>query len=297
MSPPFSPSSTTPVLEKDDADLDFAGNIDVNDDLPTEQDLKRVGDLLVLDAKGQSRPFKGLYQGEGVAPRQLIIFVRHFFCGNCQEYLRTLSSSITPESLLALEQPTFITVIGCGRPELINMYVEATNCPFPVYADPTRKLYDLLGMTRTLDLGKKPGYIHSNLFVTSVQSIMQGIKTGNKALKGGDFKQVGGEFLFEEGKCVWVHRMKNTRDHSEVTEVRRQVGLDETRPPMRKRWSHSVKKATTEGKEKEGIAGRMRSASWGKVRVRSKSRGAKGVTPPIETKEEEETRLNGRPTV
>jgi hypothetical protein len=40
-----------------------------------------VGDLLVLDAKGQSRPFKGLYQGEGVAPRQLIIFVRHFFCG------------------------------------------------------------------------------------------------------------------------------------------------------------------------------------------------------------------------
>jgi hypothetical protein len=68
-------------LEKDDADLDFAGNIDVNDDLPTEQDLKRVGDLLVLDAKGQSRPFKELYQGEGVAPRQLIIFVRHFFCG------------------------------------------------------------------------------------------------------------------------------------------------------------------------------------------------------------------------
>ena len=81
MSPPFSPSSTTPVLEKDDADLDFAGNIDVNDDLPTEQVLRRVGDLLILDAKGQSRPFKDLYQGEGVAPRQLVIFIRHFFCG------------------------------------------------------------------------------------------------------------------------------------------------------------------------------------------------------------------------
>lgn len=265
--PPFSPSSTTPVLEKD-PELDFTGNVDVNNDIPTDKDIKKVEDMLILDAKGQSRPFKDLYQGKGVASRQLIIFIRHFFCGNCQEYLRELSASISPESLLTLPEPTFITVIGCGRPDLIDMYTSETACPFPLYADPTRKLYDVLGMTRTLELGKKPNYIQSNLFVTSVQSIIQGLKTGSNALKGGDYKQVGGEFLFEDGKCVWAHRMRNTRDHAEIETLREVLGLEEKKPVIRKRWSHGIK--TVKEKEKEG---KGRSASWG--RGRSKSKGAK----------------------
>lgn len=262
-SPPFSPSSTTPVLEN--PELDFEGTVEVNNDIPSEKDLARVDDLVVLDSKGASRPFKDLYKGSGVAPRQLIIFIRHFFCGNCQEYLRELSASITPESLLALPSPTFITVIGCGKPDLIDMYTQTTNCPFPIYADPTRKIYDLLNMTRTLELGKKPGYIQSNLFVTSVQSIVQSLKTGSNALKGGDFKQVGGEFLFEDGKCVWAHRMRHTRDHAEITQVKELLGLEKTKGPLRKRWSHSVKTLKEQG--------RTRSSSWG--RVRSKSKGPK----------------------
>lgn len=261
--PPFSPSSTTPVLEN--PELDFEGTVEVNNDIPSEKDMQRVDDLLVLDATGESRPFRDLYKGEGVAPRQLIIFIRHFFCGNCQEYLRELSASITPEALLALPEPTFITVVGCGRPELIEMYAQTTNCPFPIYADPTRKLYDLLSMTRTWDMGKKPEYIQSNMLFTSVQSIVQSLKTGSKALKGGDFKQVGGEFLFEDGKCVWAHRMKHTRDHTEVSAVREMLGLKGEKIPLRKRWSHGVKTLKEQGRD--------RSSSWG--RVRSKSKGAK----------------------
>lgn len=282
--------------------------VDVNNELPTEKDLARVGDLLVLDAKGQSRPFKELYNAPHVAPRQLIIFIRHFFCGVskvsnpnpsmhanrsqvCQEYLRTLSSSITPDALLALPTPTFITVIGCGKPELIPMYTETTNCPFPIYADPTRKLYDLLGMTRTWSLGSKPGYMHTNMMTISLQSIFQGLGTGKKALKGGDMKQVGGEFLFEEGECTWVHRMKTTRGHAEVGDLRSLLGLDGSRPPLRKRWSHGVKGTNHE---------QRRSMSWG--RLRSKSRGtgqgenrSGKVTP--ETVEEEPSKLVGRGTI
>ena len=169
------------------------------------------------------------------------------------------------------------------------MYVQTTACQFPVYADPTRKLYDYLGMTRTLDLGKKkPSYIQSNLFVTSVQSIVQSLKTGNKALKGGDFKQVGGEFLFEDGECVWVHRMRNTRDHAEIPDLRRKIGLEDAKPPMRKRWSHGIK---------ELKSGKPRSASWG--RARSKSKGTKESSVGTKTPEEreEDMNLNGRPTM
>lgn len=77
--PPFSPASDTPVLQKEQEE--FEGTVDVNNDLPSEKDLKKVEDLLILDAQGKSRPFRELYDASGVAPRQLIIFIRHFFCG------------------------------------------------------------------------------------------------------------------------------------------------------------------------------------------------------------------------
>ncbi|CAN9197921.1 unnamed protein product [Alternaria alternata] len=293
MTPPFSPSSQTPVLQKEQEE--FEGTVDVNNDIPSEKDLAKVEDLLVLDAQGQSRPFKELYKAPHVASRQLIIFIRHFFCGvgppsqtctppppsppmavltcslqNCQEYLRTLASSIKPDDLLSLPTPTFITVIGCGRPELIPMYTETTGCPFPIYADPSRKLYDHLGMTRTFNLGAKPEYMQTNVLINSVQSIFQGLSTGKKALKGGDFKQVGGEFLFENGECTWAHRMKTTRGHAEVSDIRKLIGLDGSRPPPRRKWSHDVKKE----KDKDG-EGRKRAMSWG--RLRSKSKGGKDI--------------------
>ena len=61
--------------------FDPAADIDVNNNIPTAADLAKCKDLLVLAADGSSRTFKSLYSGEGVATRQLIIFVRHFFCG------------------------------------------------------------------------------------------------------------------------------------------------------------------------------------------------------------------------
>ncbi|KAF2202422.1 hypothetical protein GQ43DRAFT_311980 [Delitschia confertaspora ATCC 74209] len=261
-SPILSPNGATPVLEK--SEIDFVGDVEVNNDLPTDKQMKAVEDLLVLDAKGQSRPFKQLYAGEGVAPRQLIIFIRHFFCGNCQEYLRTLSSSITPDELLSLPTPTFISVIGCGSPDLIEMYQQTTSCPFPIYADPTRKLYDYLGMTRTLTLGKKPEYMQTGLLSSSIQSIIQGIKQGRNAMSGGDFKQVGGEFMFEEGECFWVHRMRNTRDHAEIPELRKVLGLGDEKTPVRKRWSHGIREV------------RKRSGSWGRGSSRSRKEGKEG---------------------
>jgi hypothetical protein len=121
-------------------------------------------------------------------------------------------------------------------------------------------------MTRTLELGKKPEYIQTNLFVASVQSVVQGLKSGNKALQGGDFKQVGGEFLFEDGEPVWVHRMRNTRDHCEVQTLRKVLGMEAADAPPRRTWSHGVK-------SEKGRSRSSSSSSWG--RLRSLSRGAK----------------------
>ncbi|RFU27454.1 hypothetical protein B7463_g8886, partial [Scytalidium lignicola] len=265
---------------------DLVGDVDTNNEIPTREMLRQIEDMVVQDQEGQSIPFKELYSGPRVTRRVLVIFVRHFFCGNCQEYLRTLSTSISPSSLLSLSTPTSIIIIGCGSPALIPMYAEETSCPFPIYADPTQKLYDALGMLRTLNLGHRPEYQRRGTMAGVWESVVQGLKVikAGMALAPGDMHQVGGEFLFEplvedvdaikqqqeqesernnnnddddyddededddgdgfmEEKIVtWCHRMKNTRDHAELPELREVLGLDGYGIPGKneKRWERAI---------------------------------------------------------
>ncbi|KAI2625910.1 hypothetical protein GGR54DRAFT_593501 [Hypoxylon sp. NC1633] len=179
---------------------DFQGEVQTNNDLPTIETLRKIESYTVLDRDGKSHPFKSLYAGHNSPRRVLIIFIRHFFCGNCQEYLRTLSASVTPDALLQLPVSTFIAVIGCGAPELINSYIQETGCPFPVYADPTCRLYGELGMVRTLAMGSRPAYLQGKSVAhTVISGVVQGLKQVKSGLvmKMGDQRQVGGEFLFE----------------------------------------------------------------------------------------------------
>jgi hypothetical protein len=155
------------------------------------------------------------------------------------------------------------------------MYQEATQCPFPIYADPTKSLYQHLGMTRTLAMGPRPGYMKKGVLSSAVLSIMQGLKevTTGRVLQAGDYQQVGGEYLFEptawsaedrkgmnpvmdsplttpiseegERKSVtWCHRMRNTRDHAEIPELREVLGLESEgaapRGGSQKRWSKAI---------------------------------------------------------
>ncbi|KAL8305146.1 hypothetical protein RB597_003944 [Gaeumannomyces tritici] len=200
------PAAEAPTSQKPGKDgideinpQDFSGEVQSNNDLPSAATLHKIENYTVLDRHGKSHTFRSLYTGRNVARRVLLIFVRHFFCGNCQEYLRTLSASITPEALLQLPISTFIAVVGCGDPGLIDMYVRETGCPFPVYADPTRRLYDELGMVRTLAMGQRPAYMRKSMLLSALSSVAQGLRQvpSGKATKAGDHRQIGGEFLFE----------------------------------------------------------------------------------------------------
>ncbi|CAJ2502835.1 Uu.00g102290.m01.CDS01 [Anthostomella pinea] len=197
---------------------DFQGEVQTDNHLPSVQTLRKIEDYTVLDNDGKSHTFKSLYASHNVARRVLIIFIRHFFCGNCQEYLRTLSASITPDNLLQLPVSTFIAVVGCGSHELINTYIQETNCPFPVYADPTRRLYNELGMVRTLAMGAKPAYLQDRSVAHTVLSgIRQGLKQVKSGLvtKMGDQRQVGGEFLFEPATLAIDTPISTPQDESD----------------------------------------------------------------------------------
>ncbi|MCJ1451335.1 hypothetical protein MMC28_001671 [Mycoblastus sanguinarius] len=252
---------------------DFKTDIKVDNEPPSKQDLEKIAELPVLDKGKNSRTFKSLYaDNENGSRRVLVIFVRHFFCGMCQEFIKTLSSSITPSSLSDLASPTEIVVIGCGEADMISHYTKETSCPFPVYTDPTRKLYHILGMTSTLGMGgKAPEYMQKSLISVIVGSFFQELRAGRSMLRGGDFSQVGGEFMFEEGKVTWCHRMKNTRDHAEIPVLRTQLRLD---------GSNVIEAETPRARKRNSIAGlgadlgrRMsnRRQSWGGSRSRSRN--------------------------
>lgn len=269
--------TSVPVsISEIESPTEFTGDLNTNNDIPTQDDLKKIEDFTVLDRDGKLVPFKSIYTGSNVARRVLVIFIRHFFCGNCQEYLRTLTASVSPDSLLHLPVPTFIAVIGCGSPALIPMYQAETSCPFPIYADPTKRLYAALGMQRTLNLGARPDYQRRGTLMGMLQSVRQGFTAikGGKVLKAGDMHQVGGEFLFEpltlatpisspsddvdkqlgaqgdtlgvqgeEKRITWCHRMRNTRDHAELPELREVLGLDGEGVPGndKKRWTKALR--------------------------------------------------------
>lgn len=61
---------------------EFNDDIDVDNKPPTKRDLYKVAELPVLDENGKPHTFKSLYSSDAnEAPRVLIIFIRHFFCG------------------------------------------------------------------------------------------------------------------------------------------------------------------------------------------------------------------------
>jgi len=62
--------------------FETADDIELSDDCPSRDTLAEAGKLPIYDADGSSRPFSSLYEGElAIGEQQLIIFVRHFFCG------------------------------------------------------------------------------------------------------------------------------------------------------------------------------------------------------------------------
>ncbi|KAH9845006.1 Thioredoxin-like protein AAED1, partial [Teratosphaeria destructans] len=240
-SPPSTPSHSLPPADADEWFAQFRSDPElattVSDQCPDRATLAAVYDVPIYAADGQAMPFGSIYDpAYALHRRQLVLFVRHFYCGACQAYLQALSQSITKEDYFAIPTPTSIIVIGCGQPDLIPQYKKFTGCPFPIYADPTRQLFKKLGMIVTLNIGgERPDYMKdigvSNWAAGQFKTIKKSLKDEDgirkrDILRGGHPLQIGGEFLFDEGEVVWCHRMGNMRNHTEVRQLRKLLELE-----------------------------------------------------------------------
>jgi hypothetical protein len=64
-----------------DNTAEFNGEVATNNELPSPELVKKIGEFMVLDKDGKSLPFRNIYSGPNVVRRVLVIFIRHFFCG------------------------------------------------------------------------------------------------------------------------------------------------------------------------------------------------------------------------
>ncbi|KAK5695395.1 hypothetical protein LTR97_008901 [Elasticomyces elasticus] len=193
----------------------------------TAEQLQQAGDLEVINASGTKTPFKSLYTPTESITRHLIVFIRHFNCGSCQHYVEALTAH--PKLNTTSTPDLKVILIGCGQPSMIQVYKDRTKTPFEIFCDPERNLYKTFGMTVNTESGpRKPEYIKDSMLAVTLRSIPNVLFSGfspSWGSKGGDFGQNGGELYFVGGEMRWSHVMMHTRDHAEIEELEKVMGL------------------------------------------------------------------------
>ena len=77
------------------------------------------------------------------SPKTVVFFIRHFWCGQCQDYMFASLGLLDPEAIAAAG--IRVVIISNGSWKIIKSYRKLFNCPFPIYVDGPRRLYQLLG--------------------------------------------------------------------------------------------------------------------------------------------------------
>ncbi|KAI5369232.1 Putative peroxiredoxin-like 2A/B/C, Thioredoxin-like superfamily [Septoria linicola] len=194
-------------------------------ELPPRAALDEAGNVLIKDKTGKEVAFKSLYTDRPAEEQQLIIFIRHFFCGSCEQYVKALARDLSPSTLSAAN--TTLTIIGDGDHILISDYAKRTGCPFEIYTDSSVQIHKTLGMVSTLKYAAQaPGYAQKSFMKNVVDSAWTALTSGHP-LSSGPSAQNGGEYLFQGGELKWCSRMRNTADHTETQELKQVIGIKE----------------------------------------------------------------------
>ncbi|XP_062984649.1 peroxiredoxin-like 2C isoform X2 [Elgaria multicarinata webbii] len=109
------------------------------EDSPPE--LRDAAQRLVVDVLGKEIPFGVLYRER----KAIVVFVRHFLCYTCKEYVEDLGK--IPKKFLQ-DADVRLVVIGQSSHHHIKPFCNLTGYPHEMYVDPEKEIYRMLGMKR-----------------------------------------------------------------------------------------------------------------------------------------------------
>ncbi|RPD66482.1 hypothetical protein L227DRAFT_649199 [Lentinus tigrinus ALCF2SS1-6] len=186
--------------------------------LPSPELIAKAAALNVFDDAGNEVSFGSIIN----AQKTILVFIRE------AQYVMQLAS-VRKDALEAANAR--LVIIGCGDWKLLKNYCETTDFKGPVYADPSRGLYNAFGLTQNLDTTpageEKRSYLGRSYIGNVMKSIWQGpLKNPQHVGKQGNISQLGGDFVFGPGEtCTYAWRMRHTEDHIEVEDLMKEAGV------------------------------------------------------------------------
>ncbi|KAF9260032.1 hypothetical protein L218DRAFT_873177, partial [Marasmius fiardii PR-910] len=207
--------------------------------LPTASQLTRAASLPLITESGVRISFGSLFSRNGVV--LVVIFIRHFWCPFDQDYVQDLVEVVKFNGINYSSDDVQLVIISNGSHTLITKYRQIFKMPkrVEVFTDPTLRLYKALGMrmvgettTSTVKSNNAGGvataasYVKHGMFGGMATVVMRALKVGMSIWeKGGESRQLGGEFVFRNGStCVFAHRMHTKHDHLPIGDIFRVAG-------------------------------------------------------------------------
>lgn len=171
------------------------------------------------------------------AQRTVVIFIRHFWCPLCQDYLTSLMRDADHAALL--RSGVRLVVIGCGSYGLIRSYRQIFRLPYELYVDPSpgQALYRALGMCHSRSSAHKArpategnttgSYVRHGSVSGLAMVVAHALRVGMPVWeRSGDAAQLGGEFVLGPGlSCTYAHRMQSAAGHAPIVDVLAAAGV------------------------------------------------------------------------
>ncbi|KAF5341714.1 hypothetical protein D9611_001929 [Ephemerocybe angulata] len=147
--------------------------------LPTKAQLAYAASLPIYQNDGTPIEFGTLFAEH----RAIVLFLRHFFCPLCQDYVSSLASLVKDPLLREtgalcaydeidakvlfvegdedgeglLPRQVQLVMISCGKAALVDKYKDMFKLPFRMFTDPDMRVYEALGMGKMGDGGADDG--------------------------------------------------------------------------------------------------------------------------------------------
>ncbi|KAL5015894.1 hypothetical protein ScPMuIL_005483 [Solemya velum] len=184
----------------------------------------KMSNMYVYDEMGNKVKFGDIYKKQ----KTIIVFVRHFLCFICKDYVEDLA--LVPLEYLQ-EADVRIVIIGPAPFKFIKEFKKLTGCLYTMYCDPDRNLYKALGCLEKKDFGdlSKSKHVKSSAMMGMIQSTWRAMK--GKEFQG-EISQQGASLIIGPGDVLhYSHIDQEAIDHTPINSLLHIAGVQQVSFP------------------------------------------------------------------
>ncbi len=157
-----------------------------------------LADAEVLDLEGAAHPLRELWASRPA----VVVFIRHFSCIFCREQVAQLRPELPAIRGLGAE----LQLVGNGTVEQLRWFVEDQRPDFPVFTDPTVKVYEAAGFRRD-----KGAMLHLGSVKSAARAAIRGFR--QDGIRGDRLQQGGVLVVLPDGRLAYRYVSNHLGDH------------------------------------------------------------------------------------